>query len=64
MSARKPASKPDNPEQHKRFVDMAREVGVDETPGAFDRAFDKVITSESVQRQSPQIRKREKKVVR
>jgi len=33
----------DNPEQSKRFIDMAREVAVDESPEAFDRAFDKVI---------------------
>jgi hypothetical protein len=32
-----------DPEQHKRFIDMAREVEVDETPGAFDRAFRKVV---------------------
>jgi hypothetical protein len=35
--------KPDNPEQSKRFVDMAREVGVDESPEAFDAVFKKVI---------------------
>lgn len=34
--------KPDNPEQSKRFIDMAREVGVDERPEAFDEAFKKV----------------------
>lgn len=34
---------PDDPEQSKRFIDMAREVEVDETPGAFDRAFEKVL---------------------
>ena len=32
-----------DPEQVKRFIDMAREVGVDEDPEAFDRAFRKVI---------------------
>jgi hypothetical protein len=40
---RKPKPKPDNPEQFKRFIDMAREVGVDENPEALDRAFEKVI---------------------
>lgn len=30
-------------ERHARFVQTAREVGVDENPGAFDRAFDKVV---------------------
>lgn len=32
-------------ERHKRFVDMAHEVGADETPEAFDRAFERVIPS-------------------
>lgn len=31
-----------DPEQLKRFIDMAREVEVDESPEAFDRAFNKV----------------------
>jgi hypothetical protein len=31
---RKPKSKPDNPEQFKRFLDVAREVEVDESPEA------------------------------
>jgi hypothetical protein len=39
---RKPTPKPDNPEQHKRFIDMAREVEVDEREGGFDRAFERV----------------------
>ncbi|MDF2119734.1 hypothetical protein PY365_29660 [Roseiarcaceae bacterium H3SJ34-1] len=29
-------------ERHKRFVDMAREIGADEDPKAFDAAFKKV----------------------
>jgi hypothetical protein len=40
---RKPKPKPDNPEQFKRFIDMAREVEADESPEAVDRAFGKVI---------------------
>lgn len=40
--SRKPAPKPDDPEQLKRFREMAREVGVDEAEGAFDRAFDRI----------------------
>jgi hypothetical protein len=39
---RSPKPKPDNPEQLKRFIDMAREVEVDESPDALDRAFDRV----------------------
>jgi hypothetical protein len=38
----RPRQKTD-PEQHKRFLEMAREVEVDESPKAFDRAFEKVI---------------------
>jgi hypothetical protein len=35
--------KPDNPEQFKRFIDMAREVEADESPDAVDRAFKAVV---------------------
>ena len=42
MPKHKPQPPPDDPEQFKRFIDMAREVDVDESPGAFDRAFNKV----------------------
>jgi|HubBroStandDraft_5_1064220.scaffolds.fasta_scaffold968878_2 hypothetical protein len=34
--------KPEDPAQHKRFIDMAREVEVDEREGAFDRAFERI----------------------
>jgi hypothetical protein len=41
----KPEAKPKltDTERHKRFVDMAHEIGADESPEAFDRAFDKVV---------------------
>jgi hypothetical protein len=39
--------KSDNPEQSKRFVDMAREVGADESPDALDRALDKLEISKA-----------------
>lgn len=45
MPARKP-SPPRNavdPEQSRRFIDMAREVETEDAPGALDRAFEKVI---------------------
>lgn len=42
---RKPKPQPDNPEQFKRFVDMAREVKADESPDALDRAFARVVPS-------------------
>ena len=51
MPARKPPHDeptvvtPDNPAEYQRFLDMAREVEADETPGALDRAFEKVIGS-------------------
>jgi hypothetical protein len=35
--------KTSDPEQVKRFIDMAREVDVDESPEAFDRAFKRVV---------------------
>ncbi len=35
--------KPDDPEQSKRFMDMAREVEVDERPDAFEKAFKRVV---------------------
>jgi hypothetical protein len=35
--------KPDDPAQFKRFVEAARHAGVDESPDALDKAFDKVI---------------------
>jgi hypothetical protein len=37
-----PPSNADNPEQSRRFIDMAREVEADETPGATDRALTNV----------------------
>ena len=39
---RKPKPPPDDPEQSKRFIEIAREVGADSTPEEFDRAFKKV----------------------
>jgi hypothetical protein len=35
--------KPDDPAQHKRFVEAARKAGADETEEGADRAFKKVI---------------------
>lgn len=34
----------DDPEQSKRFIDMAREIGADESGEAFDRAIDKIMS--------------------
>jgi hypothetical protein len=41
-SAKKPAPKLTDVERHKRFVDMAHEVGASEDPKDFDKAFKKV----------------------
>jgi hypothetical protein len=38
----KPTPPRDDPAQSKRFIDMARELGSDETGEAFERAFKKV----------------------
>lgn len=40
-----PPSKPkNNPKQVRNsFAEMAREVGADETPGAFEKAFEKIV---------------------
>jgi len=38
----KSTPKPDDPEQSRRFVEMARELGPDETGEKFDRAFKKI----------------------
>jgi hypothetical protein len=40
----------DDPAESQRFIDMAREVEVDETPGALDRAFEKVIRPKPLKR--------------
>lgn len=40
---KQPKPKLTDAERHARFVETARIVEVDESPGAFDRAFDKVV---------------------
>jgi hypothetical protein len=44
---RKPAPKPDDPAQSKRFLDTAKEVGADTDDEALERAFKKIIQSPS-----------------
>jgi hypothetical protein len=39
---RKPKPQPDDPEQSKRFIDMAREVGAEQPSPEFERVFQKV----------------------
>jgi hypothetical protein len=43
---RKPKPQPDDPAESKRFIDIARELGADETERgreAFERAFKKIV---------------------
>jgi hypothetical protein len=46
---RKP-SKPDDPEQSKRFIETAEEVGADADDEALERAFKKIISEPSKDR--------------
>jgi hypothetical protein len=41
--SRKPKPKPDDPAESKRFIALAREIGADERPEAFERVFKKVV---------------------
>ncbi len=47
-----PFPNPDYPREYRRFVEIARELGVDESPDALDWAFEKVIGRSSAD-QSP-----------
>lgn len=38
-----PVPKPDDPEQSRRFVETAREIGADESGEAFRRALRKIV---------------------
>lgn len=40
--SKKPAPKPDDPEQSKRFLETAKEVEAEDDPQSFDRAFKSV----------------------
>jgi hypothetical protein len=51
---RKPSPPPDDPEQSKRFIKAAREIGTDESPEAFERVFNKVV---SKSRRKPKARR-------
>jgi len=44
MKDKKPEASQDDPEQSKRFIDTARELGVDESEGAFEEVFNKVVS--------------------
>jgi hypothetical protein len=49
----KPPDNADDPAQSQRFIDMAKEVEADETPGATERAFEKVIKDKPPNRVPP-----------
>jgi hypothetical protein len=55
--ARKVIPKPDNPEQYKRFLETAREVGAEEPGEAVDRLFDQVARSKPAEKPNPPKRK-------
>jgi hypothetical protein len=50
--ADKPKLKHDDPEQSKRFIDTAREIGADETEKRADRAFKKIAPPKRPERRS------------
>jgi hypothetical protein len=41
--SKKPNREPNDPEQSKRFIETAREMGADETRAGADRAFKKAV---------------------
>jgi hypothetical protein len=43
----KPKLKPDDPEQSKRFIETAKEVGADDDAKALDHAFKKIAQQKS-----------------
>ena len=44
---RKPAPKPDDPEEYQRFLEMARAVEASDDPKDFDRAFKRIVRLKS-----------------
>jgi hypothetical protein len=51
---RKPNPLPDDPEQSKRFMEIAREVGADGTTREeFNRVFKKIVSSRSAKYKQP-----------
>jgi hypothetical protein len=40
-----PKPKLTDAERHKRFIAMAREVEADESPGALEKAFDRIVSA-------------------
>lgn len=55
---RKPKPPSDNPEQSKRFIEAARELGTDETGETFECAFKKIVRTNIAISEKPYSRKR------
>jgi len=49
----KPAIPQDDPEQSKRFIETAKEIGTDESPEAFERVFRRVAPAPNRQPDKP-----------
>jgi hypothetical protein len=69
MARRKSNPLPDDPEQSKRFIDMAREIGADASKEEFERAFKRVALPKNqpqqpAQRASTQTRGRSRRTDR
>jgi hypothetical protein len=54
---RKPNPPRDDPEQSKRFIEGAREIGTDESPEEFERVFKRVVRKAAVRKKSTPIRR-------
>jgi hypothetical protein len=52
-TAKKPSRKTVDKAQFERFVETARQIGVDESPEALDRAFEKVVPRSSSKSPTP-----------
>ena len=50
---RKPAPKPDDPKQSKRFIETAEQVGADTDDEALERAFKKITAKRSKESRQP-----------
>jgi hypothetical protein len=56
----KPQRAPDDPAQHKRFVELATELGATGTTEDFDRAFRQIATAKKGPRPEPKKRPKRK----
>jgi hypothetical protein len=48
----KPERKPDDPAQHKRFLEAAKKAEADETDEGADRAFKKIVSSKKIKKKA------------